>query len=126
MNKHKKLETITNGLNAASEIIKLQDSTTNQRNHNSITPEFVSQALQIIARYSPEKHRAPLTEGLNKTNLYSDVIKKLKLKMLDAKKKDKIHRDDIVSTLHILRQIAEPKQQTIIDKILKIRDILDS
>ena len=128
MDKYKKLETITNGLNAAHKIMTLQTSAINQRSKDStkITPALLSQMLQVIAQYSPDKNKIPLTRSLEQTNRCSKAITELKEEVLNIREKNKIYKDDVIKTLHILKPIVDPNRQTIIEKILKIQEILNS
>lgn len=79
MNKYEKLETITNGINAAHKIRTLQNSAVNERasdSNNIDQVELFSQMLGIIAQYSPNTERkGVLNENLNKTRMYSEVYK---------------------------------------------------
>lgn len=130
MNKYEKLETITNGINAANKIRSLQSSAGNQRSDtsNSIdTVALLSQMLGIIAQYSPETDRKNLlNERLDKTRMYSEAYKGLKHEIRDIKSNNRVGKDDIIKTLHILQPVVDTHRQTLIEKILRIQEILDS
>jgi hypothetical protein len=128
MDKYKKLETITNGLNAANKIMTLQTSAINQRSKDSayINPALLSQMLHVIAQYSPDKNKILLTRSLEQTDRYRKAIRELKEEVLNIREKNRINKDDVIRTLHIIKPIVDPNRQTILEKILKIQEILDS
>ncbi|HOM01485.1 MAG TPA: hypothetical protein PLH43_01475 [Acetivibrio sp.] len=130
MNKYEKLEAITNGINAANKIRTLQSSATNERADaiaNIDQVGLISQMLDIIAQYSPNTHRKRLlNENLNKTRMYSQVYKGLKHEMKDIKSSNRVGKKDIINTLHILQPVVDNRSRTLIEKILKIQEILDS
>ncbi|ODM26555.1 hypothetical protein A7W90_10175 [Clostridium sp. Bc-iso-3] len=130
MNKYEKLETITNGINAANKLRTLQSSALNQRadtSNNIDQVGLLSEMLSIIAQYSPNTDRNNLlNENLNKTLMYSEVYKGLKHGISDIKSNNRVGKDDIIKTLHILQPVVDTRRQTLIEKILKIQEILDS
>lgn len=128
MDKYKKLESITNGINAAHKLMTLKNSAANQRSDDSpyITPALLSQMLQVIAQHSPDRSKTPLKRSLDQTNLYTKAIRELKQEALNIREKNRVYKDDIIKTLHILKPIMDPRRQSIIEKIIKIQQILDS
>jgi len=58
--------------------------------------------------------------------MYSEVYRGLKHEIRDIKSQNKIHKNDIIKTLHILQPVVNRRSQTLIEKILKIQEILDS
>lgn len=127
MDKYKKLETITNGINAAHKIRSLQNSTSYQRaDGKPDTLTLLSEMLSVIAQHSPETHRSSLSERLDKTNVYGEAYRGLKQHVKGIKSNDRIEKNDIIKTLHIIKPVVDERKQTLIEKILKIQEILDS
>lgn len=130
MNKYEKLESITNGINAANKIRTLQSSTLSQRSdtsNNIDTAALLSQMLSIIAQYSPNTDRGNLlNERLDKTRMYSEAYKGLKHEIRDIKSNNRVGKEDIIKTLHILQPVVDTRRQTMIEKLLRIQQILDS
>jgi len=136
----KKLETIANGFYAASKIqniynnnIKSNSETRSAADKNSALREI----LEIIAQYSPNSYRNSISEAMSKSAAFSDTYRNLKNHLNRYKNGSNMNRNSteatnmptaegVIRALDIIKPAAGEQSSYLIDKIIKIYDILKS
>lgn len=128
MDNEKKLEAISNGFLAANRI----QQTLNPINY--ISPEMsvrrdsldiINEILNIISLYSPGSYRNNLSAAIGKSMEYSKAYKNIK-QHLYSRRNEKIDNEAFINTVKVMKPILSNQQKIIIDKFLKITEILYS
>ena len=128
MDRYKKLEAIANGFYAASRIqnaLSTDIETNSGASVRSSTLDRISEVLNIIDKYSPESFRQNVSGIVSKSMRYSRAYKDIKQHLYFARDK-KIDRDMFINTLKVMKPILNNKQILIVNKFLKIAEILYS
>mgnify|MGYP000918282395 CR=1 FL=1 len=128
MDRYKKLEAIANGFYAASRIQKILNTDFETSPGTSVrysSFDKISEIFNIIDKYSPESYRQNVSGIVKKSMRYSRVYKDLKQHLYSARNK-KADRDMFINTLKVIRPILNNRQILIVDKFLKIAEILYS
>lgn len=147
MDKYNVMENIANGLLAASKIKKMytplqvnsihserkEDNSQKERGQDlSLRQHMTIQSrphpteiLEVLARYSPEKYKRPLSKTVRICADYTNSYRNLKRNFTLAKSRG-ISSDMIASTLAAMRPILDNNSKVLISKVLKIYEILKS
>jgi hypothetical protein len=128
MSENNTVNSIANGFNAARKIYKIK-STTSRSDYSttvnrSIVP-YVIEALQVICDYSPENSKKFLREIINKSNLYNNTYLGLRDHVYDTYNQ-KITVKNLARTLEIINPVLQNQNKLIVEKILKIYEIINS
>ncbi|HOJ09329.1 MAG TPA: hypothetical protein PK733_01885 [Clostridiales bacterium] len=142
----KKLEylgSLANGIYAAAEIyniMKLNESDSNKkkpyskdennqyrRSVNPSTTAMYNDVLIAIAKYLPEAsyRKNNLRKSLDKSILYGNTYKQLKDNMTSLRV-DGMDKNKLINTLSIVKPLLNGERADIVDKFLKIYDIINS
>jgi hypothetical protein len=128
MSENNTVNSIANGFNAARKIYKIKN--TSVRNDYSTTVNqsivsYVIEALQVICDYSPENGKQFLREVINKSNLYNNTYLGLRDHVYDTYNQ-KITVKNLARTLEIIHPVLQNRNKLIVEKILKIYEIINS
>jgi hypothetical protein len=128
MDKHTKLQHLANGFHAAGRINNIRKSnslTRSEDSSNSINISILKEMLQTIAEFSPTAHRGPLEGTLHRSYEYIDTYQNLK-NHFRAVSNQKINTESIVRTLGLIKPVVNNSQQNMIEKLLRIYEIIKS
>ncbi|HHW47760.1 MAG TPA: hypothetical protein GXX14_03970 [Clostridiaceae bacterium] len=128
VDRYKKLEAIANGFYAASRIQKALNSdfeTSPGTSVRSSTLDKIYEVFNIIDKYSPESYRRNVSDIVKKSFRYSRAYKDIKQHLYSARNK-KADKDMFINTLKVLKPILSNKQIMLVDKFIKITEILYS
>jgi hypothetical protein len=128
MSENNTVNSIANGFNAARKIYKIKN--TSVRNDYSTTVNqsivsYVIEALQVICDYSPENSKKFLREIINKSNLYNNTYLGLRNHVYDTYNQ-KMTVKNLARTLEIINPVLQNQNKLIVEKILKIYEIINS
>ncbi|NSW89514.1 MAG: hypothetical protein HPY74_02330 [Firmicutes bacterium] len=133
MDKRKNLQSIANAIYAADKIRNiLKDPNT----RNSYTPgkraynniSVFGEVIRVIADYLPNSNNYrgnSLKEMVDKSAIYINTYKKLKQQLISARN-GKLNKNKLVETLAIVRPLLKNERKVIVDKVLKIYEILNT
>lgn len=128
MNKNKKFEHLANGFHAAGKINNMRRSNLRGDSSNSFSSSNItvlSEMLQTIAEYSPDSHRGSLEGTIYKSNEYINTYRNLKNHFRSVSNQ-KINTESFVRTLDLVKPVVNNNQQVLIEKILKVYEIIRS
>lgn len=128
MDRFEALEQIANGIQAAGRIKKLFRENTRGGDEAAIMPSSVStlnEVLEVIAEYSPGFRRQAINDTVIKSNMLSDTYRSLKTNFSNARE-GKLDRESVLKTLSAIRPMVSERQKLLIDKVLKIYEILNN
>lgn len=128
MNRNRKLEHLANGFNAAGKINNMRKSQSRDDSNNSLSPNnlnAIREMLQTIAEFSPEYHRKPLEGTIYKSNEYINTYRDLKHHFRSVSKQ-RVDAESFVKTLGIIKPVVNNNQQVMIEKLLRVYEILKS
>lgn len=147
MDKYKKLENITNALQAAGKIkgvYKVPEHNNPGHNDPERTDENGSravvngsravenssvcrfcEALRIIGEYSPGLNRSRFGETIDRSAQYSNTYRNLKrqIRMLNSRG---MNREALIQTLNVIKPLLSSRSVYFVDKISRIHEILKS
>ena len=108
MDKYRKLEQITNGINAAYKIKSAGNSFTrkdseNREKKNNV--DLLIQMLSVIAEYSPESQRDTFSNNLQKSTVYHNTYRNLKQHIENIQTNRQLDSDGLARTLEIVKPI---------------------
>lgn len=124
--KSERLQAIADGINAANKIHNiyksglLSDSRTVIRDGRLA---MINDILQVIAGNSPERSANLLKETLEKTTVFSDTYRNLKRHMTLARNRS-MNSGDLVETLNIIKPALSSQQKVLVDKVIKLFDVI--
>jgi len=127
-NKYRKLEYITKGICAASQINEIYNSRIQTRDGSSIMPgrlSMLSEMLSVIAQYSPTPHGSLLGDAANKSVEYSEAYRNIK-HQINSVRSNGINIDTIIGTLKHIKPLLRGQHSHTIDKIIRVYDIIMS
>lgn len=122
------LQQVTNGFQAASKIKSVSRRSLSDDDGTTVMPGNVhrlNEMLQIIAEHSPDLHRTALGDTLQKSGEYYKVYRDLKQHFKFARGQ-RMNMDILLKTLTAVRPSLSHDSKAMIDKILKIYEILKS
>jgi hypothetical protein len=125
---YKSLNMITNCFLAAEQIRKVNRQPLNEGEYRSVIPgneDALYQILSIIANYSPEKYKKPLTETISKVDVYRKSYKGLK-RNISTMRDQGFNRNQFIEILSLMQPVLDTRKQNMINKILKLIELLDS
>ncbi|MCX7921200.1 MAG: hypothetical protein N3B21_04130 [Clostridia bacterium] len=125
MDKNKKLEYITNGLNAASKIRDEYHSSLTRGQDNTVSPgtiDMINRLLRILTEYAPETHSNILAKTNSRSNLYINTYRTLKTH-LNKTKTEKINKASFVKALTIMKPVLDNNRQAMVDKIVQFYNL---
>lgn len=125
MDKNKKLEYITNGLQAAHKIQKAYHSSVREDSSASVRQSrlsLINNMLQIISEHSPDKHKDVLNRAISTSNLYNDTYRGLKNHLMTSRS-EKLNKENFVKALSILKPVLNPPNQLMVERIMKLYEI---
>jgi|LSQX01.1.fsa_nt_gb hypothetical protein len=128
-NRNKKLENITNGINAAHKIKSIQNSMNPMTRDSSNPPDtmaMLSQVLEVIASYYPDNGNTALSERIQKSNLYGEAYRNMKHHVKTLQSNSRFGGKDLIKTLHIIKPIMDSQRKDFIEKLIKIHEIINS
>jgi len=126
--RNKTLEHIANGIQAASKIQKVYKSAFRSASGTPVIAAgrpMLAEIIKIIAEHSPDTHRKILGETLNKSYQYSEAYKNIK-QHLRATRNQAIDKEALVKTLNAMRPLLSNRRKAMVDKLLKIYQMLKS
>ncbi len=125
--RNKSLENIANGFRAAHKINTIRNSslqTSDTRTSvRKAEPDVLKEMLQVLAEFSPDKYRSNLASSLDQSSLYADTFKNLKQHLRDSSSRS-MKSDDIIDAMRIVKPAVKGKNEHMIDKVLRIYEIL--
>ena len=124
------ISNITSGLNAA---LKLRDLTKQQTGNNQrfslskSTPEMLSEMIKTVAEHNPSGYnRISGVHGtVDMTSVYLSAYRELKLHLENSKSRSP-KSSDMLGIMNSVKTIVPVKQQQLIEKIIKISEIINS
>lgn len=128
MDKYKALEYIANGIHAANKIQDVYKSTLHRDSNTLIRPDnftMLNQVLQILTEHSPEIHKRKFEEALSKSSEVSNTYRNLK-RHFKVVKNQRMNKDLFLETLSVLKPIVDNRRKAMIDKAIRIHEILNS
>ncbi len=126
MERHQLIEQITNGFNAASKIRKMYNSPLQRNEDTAVNKSRVAimqEALQILGNHSPGPVGNDLEATLRSVSVYFDTYMNLK-RHLSENRNGPGNTERFAGGLGIVRPALSNRQKTMIDKMLKIYEIL--
>lgn len=126
MNVNERLENIANAIHAANKINSTYKPEKNNNLKTRLLPanvDVLKNILGIIAEYSPKRHRSKISNTLERTSHFSTTFRDLKHYM-SSSRSDSGYRKSFIDILSILEPIADVRKKNIIQKILKLDEIL--
>lgn len=126
MDRFTALEQIANGIQAASRIKRIYESNLREDPESYVKPSplyTISEALKIIAEYSPERERKILQDALHRSNTYYDTYRNIKHHMNSVNRQE-ISPVSLIQILNAMKPVLPNKHMIIIDKMTKIFEIL--
>lgn len=135
--RQKKLDNIANSFRAAQKIqhvISGNPVRGDETPARALNMDMLNEILHIISQHSPEQYREPLKAACTQCSLVTGTYKDLKQHMEEtrAARENREAGDyrndgsDFTKALKIIKPITPQRQQTLIDKLLGIYDILKS
>ncbi len=128
MNRYNLWDNIANGFNAANKVRDVYNSSLREEQNLSVRASNVTLLLQMlsaISEYSPEPHREVISRAVDRCNLYNCTYKDLKRHFGSMRGQSPSFRN-FTETLGIIRPILDNGNKSVIDKILKIYEILST
>jgi hypothetical protein len=128
MDRKNVMESIANSITAVAKIRDLRNSTLKNDGDSSVKPSITyvyGEMLKTVAEYSPGRHGDALRKSVELGNLYSNTYKDLR-NYLSSTRSGKTDPARIVKTLAIVKPVLPNRHKTIIDKIQKIYEIINS
>lgn len=125
---YKSLNLITNCFLAVEQIRNVRKQPLREGEDRSVksdNTDNLEQIISIIARYSPDMYKTPLTETLSKINLYNNSYRSLK-RNLGTMRDQGFNKEQFINILSIMHPVLNTRNQHIIDKILKFNELLNS
>lgn len=130
----KKLESIANGLYAAARIQNIYNTAgaSSETRSGDRMNNMLRQSLETIIQYSPDSFRNKMSEILSKSITYSDTYRNLKGHFNRNKYRSGEESantppaDNIMRALEIIKPATGEQSSDLIDKIIKIYDIISS
>lgn len=127
MANYKKLEYITNGINAAKKIRSIKNTSSNTRgSEDKDTISMINRVLEIIADYSPPEQKNLLASNIQKGALYGNTYRDLKSHIKKVQNTRSTNPEGIVRTLDIIKPIVDKDKRRMIEKILRVYEALNS
>ncbi|TYQ16209.1 UNVERIFIED_CONTAM: hypothetical protein Cloal_2731 [Acetivibrio alkalicellulosi] len=126
MYNYKALYDVANGIFAAGkigEVLNLNPS--NDRNQIATTSpiDSICKVLDILAQHAPNEQREILGIAAQKSKLYLDTYTNLD-RHFNTYRSSKMNIDKIIETLGIIHPVLGSREKNIIDKILKLYQVL--
>jgi hypothetical protein len=122
----KRLHGITNGIITAGKIHNIYKSNLHSDSRTVIKAgrlSMINDILQALSEHSPDKPAKLLSETIDKTVTFSNTYKGLK-RHLSLSQERSMTGNDMLETLSIMKPALNNQQKVLIDKIIKIYDIL--
>jgi len=129
MDRYQRLEQITNGINAAYKIKSAENSfrRDNSENRSKISNvDLLIQILSVIAEYSPENYRNTFSDKLQKSTVYHNTYRNLKQHIRNIQTNRHLDSDGLARTLELVKPILATDRRNLVEKMLKIHEILKS
>lgn len=125
MNRYVLLENIANGIHAANKIRNLQAPGTRSSGSSMKLDQvaLISEIIQSIAQYSPEKSRERLSNAGTICREYCNTYKNLKYHMKSGSRSPQNSKEQFVGSLRILEPVLDNRKKTAIQKIMKIYEL---
>lgn len=127
-NRYKKLNTIANGINAVSKIQEVISSSPGNNPKTTVREDkktTLIDILHIIAEYSPDRSGNLLSDILNRSEQYCDSYKNVKLH-LNSTRNQRVNRQNFINTLSVIKPLLDNRNKVMINKVLRIYEILFS
>lgn len=128
MDRNKVLEHITKGLQAASKIQKVYNSSLRSNSNTSVragNKSMLADIIGIIAEHSPDTHKRTLEEALSRSYQYSEAYSHIK-QHLRTVRNQKMNKENFIETLNVVRPILSNRRKALVDKVMKIFEIINS
>lgn len=128
MNRNKSLEHIANSFHAAGKIQSLRNSVLKEDSRMSVTQDRISllqEALQVIAEYAPDPHKSALGDTLHRGSVYNNTYRDLK-QHFKVVQEQGMNSDHLIRTLDIMKPVLSNRSRNLIEKVMKIYEILNS
>lgn len=128
MKREDKLEAISNGFYAANKIRQTLDPIADNNSRISVhrdNLESINEIFNIIKQYFPNSYRHNFLPAIDKSMEYSRAYKNIK-QHFSSEKDKKMDNEMFIKTVKVMKPILNNKQNVIIDKFLKIAEILYS
>jgi hypothetical protein len=129
MDRYKKLQSVANAINAATEIRSLYASNSRNNSRHEVRPDNISllnNVLKIISEYMPGSQSRVLEETTNKCNSYSCAYKNLKQNIRALGSSQAVDKEIMIRILNLMKPFMQSRQSHFIDKFTKIYEILQS
>lgn len=128
MGENNTLNSIANGFNAARKIYKIKSTTLRNDYSTTVNQSIMSyfiEALQVICDYSPKNDKQFLREVINKSTLYSNTYLGLR-NHVNNTYNQKMTVKNLARTLEIIHPVLQNQNKLIVEKILKIYEVINS
>lgn len=126
--KYRKLEYIANGIHAANKINEINSSSHNMRDGSSVKAGKLTRLNEIagvIAQYYPGPHGRIIGDAAGKSAVYSETYRNVKRQINSSRGKN-IDAGTMINTLRTIKPALGGQQLHMVDKIIKIYDIIKS
>lgn len=122
----KKLEAISNGFIAASKIQQALNPINNDDSRMTVkrdSLDSINEIINIINLHSPGSYRNGAIDAAKKSMEYSKAYKDIK-QYFNTRKNERLDNESFINTVKVMKPILTNQHKVIIDKFLKITEIL--
>lgn len=128
MNRYDKLNYLANGIHAASKIRDIYKANLKEDPNSAVrasNTDIVNQVLNVIAQYAPEPYRQDVQTTVQKCCIYNDTYRNLK-QHIRSTANHRMNDEEFIRTLDIVRPVVGNRERILIEKIIKIYQIIKS
>ncbi|MCR4435660.1 MAG: hypothetical protein QHH06_09865 [Clostridiales bacterium] len=128
MEKNRTLDYLAKGFTAAHRIRQASQKSLRSDENRSVQPSNLhkmGEIMQILAEYSPDRHKDNLSAAIEKSMMYSNTYRNLKQHLREARGK-KMDVPTVLKALEMLKPALGNNHNILIDKMVKIYEILRS
>lgn len=127
--KKKSLNTIADSFRAAYKIQTIKNSSLVRSDGTSSVrkaePDTLKEMLQVLTQYSPESYRGNISKSLEESSLYADTYKNLKQHLKSTSSRS-VKSEDLIDVMQIVKPALKGKNLHVIEKVLRIYEIMRS
>jgi hypothetical protein len=122
------LDNIANGIHAANKVQQIYRSRLNKRQgeiKGTDNLDTLNEIIRILTSYSPNTHRGRLNNALIKGGELSNTYHSFK-QHFSLMRSQRMNRDLFIKTLDVIKPVVDSRKRNLLDKALKIHEILNS
>jgi len=122
------LDNIANGIHAANKVHQIYSSRLSRsqgrvRGYEGI--DVLNEIIKVLSGYSPDRYRGRLSSALRKGGELSNTYHSFK-QHLGLMRSQRMNRDLFIKTLDVIRPVVDSRKRNLIEKALKIHEIINS